>query len=94
MRLTRRGRLLLIVLSLAVGIALGALFDSWAATTAQGPLRLAGDSSVVVRPGDSLWSIATAVAGTDDVRTVVDRIQQLNHLHGTALRPGQTLQLP
>lgn len=94
MRLTRRGRLLLIVLSLAVGIALGALLNSWAGTGGQGSLRLAGESSVVVRPGDSLWSIATAVAGTDDVRLAVDRIQQLNHLHGTALRPGQVLQLP
>ncbi len=93
-RLTRRGRWLLIVLSLAAGVALGALLNSWAGAAGQGSLRLAGESSVVVQPGDSLWSIATVVAGTDDVRTVVDRIQQLNHLHGTAVRPGQVLQLP
>ena len=93
-RLTRRGRLLLIVLSLALGLALGALLDSWASGAGQGSLRLAGDNSVVVRPGDSLWSIATAVAGTDDVRTVVDEIQQLNHLRGTQVQPGQVLRLP
>lgn len=93
-RLTRRGRLLLVVLSLAVGLALGALLDSWVSGAGQGSLRLAGDNSVVVRPGDSLWSIATAVAGTDDVRTVVDEIQELNHLHDTHLQPGQLLQLP
>ena len=52
------------------------------------------DGAVTVRSGDSLWSIATAVAGTDDVRTVVDEIQQLNHLRDTQLQPGQVLRLP
>ena len=52
-------------------------------------LRLAGVSSVVVESGDTLWSIAAAVAGGDDVRIVVDRIQELNGLEGRAgARPG------
>jgi nucleoid-associated protein YgaU len=57
-------------------------------------LRLAGVSSVVIQPGDTLWSIAGSVAGDEDVRTVVDRIQALNSLHGTDLVPGQVLLLP
>jgi nucleoid-associated protein YgaU len=93
-RLTRRGRLLLVVLSLAVGLAIGACLGSWLGGQGHGALRLASESSVVVRPGDTLWSIATTVAGDDDVRGVVDRIEQLNHLTGAALRPGQVLQLP
>ena len=48
----------------------------------------------MVRPGDTLWSIASSVAGEDDVRLVVDRIQQVNALHGTTLVPGEVLRLP
>lgn len=81
------------VVSLAVGVALGALLGSWLVGD-HGGLRLASDSSVVVRPGDTLWSIARSVSGSEDVRAVVDRIQQLNHLGGAPLRPGQVLQLP
>jgi LysM repeat protein len=50
---------------------------------------------VVVEQGDSLWSIAASVAGEgDDVRAVVDRIQELNGLSGSAVLPGQVLELP
>ncbi len=93
-RLTRRGRLLLVVLSLAVGLAIGALVGSWLGGGTHGALRLAGDSSVVVQSGDTLWSVATSVAGDDDVRDVVEQIRQLNHLDGTVLQPGQVLRLP
>ena len=92
-RLTRRGRRLLITVCLAVGVALGA----WAGPAVgqgSGDLRLVGDSRVVVPPGDTRWSIASAVAGGDDVRAVVYRIRQLNHLRDATLRPGQVLQLP
>lgn len=93
MRLTRRGRRLLIAVSLAVGLALGALVVPLLGGSS-GDLRLAGQSRVVVRSGDTLWSIAASVAGAEDVRVVVDRIQQLNHLQGAAVRPGQVLLLP
>jgi LysM repeat protein len=47
----------------------------------------------VVKPYDSLWSIASAnYAG--DVRDGIYRIEQLNHLSGAPLMPGQTLVLP
>ena len=92
-RLTRRARLLATVLVLAFGVALG----SWLGPVLAGgnsDLRLAGVESVVVKPGDTLWSIATGVAGSEDVRDVVIRIQELNHLRGTVLVPGQVLELP
>jgi len=92
-RLTRRARLLVAVLALTLGVAIG----SWLGPllgSGGGDLHLAGVQSVVVQPGDTLWSIAQGVAGTDDVRAVVDRIQELNGLHGTVLRPGQVLELP
>jgi nucleoid-associated protein YgaU len=93
LRLTRRARRLVFVLAVAGGVALGSLLAPLLG--AEGQLRLAGESSVVVQPGDSVWSIATSVAGTgDDVRAVVDDIQQLNGLRGSALVPGQVLDLP
>jgi len=93
LRLTRRARLLGSVLLLALGVAIG----SWAGPMLAGSdrdLRLAGVQSVVVQPGDTLWSIAGAVSGDGDVRDVVDRIQELNGLSGTVLIPGQVLELP
>ena len=93
LRLTRRARLLAAVLMLTLGVAIG----SWVGPLlagGSGDLRMAGVQSVVVQPGDTLWSIAADAAGTDDVRAVVDRIQELNGLRGTLLMPGQVLQLP
>jgi nucleoid-associated protein YgaU len=57
-------------------------------------LQLAGESSVVVRPGDTVWSIAEALGGDGEVRVVVDEIQRLNGLGDGPLVPGQTLRLP
>jgi nucleoid-associated protein YgaU len=92
-RLTRRGRRLLVTVCLAVGLALGALAAPVLGGSS-GDLQLAGQSRVVVRSGDTLWSIAASVAGEGDVRVVVDRIEQLNHLQGAAVHPGQVLLLP
>lgn len=92
-RLTRRARRLAVVMALASGVAVG----SWLGPLIAGggtDLRLAGESSVVVRSGDTLWSIASAVDGGGDVRAVIDAIQALNGLRGTELVPGQTLVLP
>jgi hypothetical protein len=47
----------------------------------------------VVRPADTLWSIATAnYAG--DPRDAVWRLRQRNGLEGTLLRPGERVILP
>jgi nucleoid-associated protein YgaU len=92
-RLTRRARRLAVVLTLAAGVAIGSWLGPLIAG-AGGDLRLAGQQSVVVQPGDTLWSIAAEVAGSADVREVVDRIQDLNGIHDTVLIPGQVLELP
>jgi hypothetical protein len=81
------------VLTLALCVALGSWLGPLLAG-GDGDLRLAGVQSVVVQPGDTLWSIAGDAAGSADVRDVVDRIQELNGLRGTVLMPGQVLQLP
>jgi nucleoid-associated protein YgaU len=47
----------------------------------------------VVRPGDTLWSIAASRYG-GDTREGVWKIERLNGLHGAGLVPGQRLLVP
>ena len=52
-------------------------------------------STVVVRSGDTLWSIASArTPGSGDVLDTIDRITEVNHLAGAAIAPGQRLRVP
>lgn len=51
--------------------------------------------SITVRPGDTLWSIASShAAPSADVQEVVDRISAANRLSGDALQPGEHLRIP
>jgi nucleoid-associated protein YgaU len=93
-RLTARGRRLVAALGLTAGLGVAGLACSAVQGGSGNGLHLAGQSSVVVRPGDTVWSVASSVAGDQDVRVVVDRIQDLNRLHGSDLVPGQVLRLP
>ena len=68
---------------LGIGFALGAHGD--------GPTRY---TTVVVQPGDTLWSIAVEHYPADDVRVRVDDIEQANGLAGPTIQVGQTLRLP
>jgi len=51
-------------------------------------------TTVVVEPGDTLWSIASEHYPADDVRVRVDDIEQANGLRGPAIQVGQSLRLP
>ena len=95
LRLTRRGRRLVLALAFVGAVALGSLVAPLVEGAGDGGLQLAGERSVVVEPGDTVWSIAGEAAGADqDVRTVVDAIEELNDLEGSGLVPGQVLELP
>jgi hypothetical protein len=49
----------------------------------------------VVRAGETLWGIASRLAGPEeDPRPVVDRIVGINHLGTAPLQPGTRLVLP
>ena len=51
------------------------------------------ETTYLVKPTDTLWSIAARhYAG--DPREGVWKLERRNHLSGTTLRPGQTLVLP
>jgi hypothetical protein len=112
-RLTRRGRVVAIVLlavvATAVLLALG-LVPSQASTAPASahpaaPFVAAGSvlggvtaavaaGSVVVQPGDTLWSIATRIAPRVDPRATVQKIIDRNALSGAAVQAGQLLILP
>ena len=47
----------------------------------------------VVKPADTLWSIA-ATHYVGDPRQGIRELQRRNHLHSTTLVPGQRLVLP
>ena len=49
---------------------------------------------VIVGPGDTLWSIATANAPDRDPRGVISEIEQLNGLDGDVLHVGVVLRVP
>jgi len=71
------------VLCLSVGFALGARGSADR-----------GYTTVVVQPGDTLWSIASARYPGDDVRIRVQDIEQANGLAGPTIQVGQSLKLP
>ena len=92
-RLTRRGRLVLLVL--AVGLLLAAISvgraGSQAATaTETGPSL----QQTTVRQGETLWSVARRIAPANDPREVIAQIRRINDLESSSLRVGQQLLLP
>jgi LysM repeat protein len=50
--------------------------------------------SYVVRPGDTLWSIARSSSPSADPRVVVSAIRAANDVDPAALVPGQQLSIP
>ncbi|GAA2032975.1 hypothetical protein GCM10009800_18100 [Nocardiopsis rhodophaea] len=102
MRLTRRGRVVLVSAVSAAAVAgLSMLFVTSAAVgaSASGASSEASVSdgappTVVVRDGDTLWGIAQRVRPGDDPRPAVHDIAKLNDLPSPDLTPGQELVLP
>ena len=93
-RLTRRGRVLL--LALLVAVLFGAFSLGRSASQAAPPsaATLTEQQRVTVQPGDSLWTLAKHVAPKHDPRDVVARIREINDLTSAELHVGQQLVLP
>lgn len=95
MRLTRRGRVVLVTVFAGLSLAAfwaGAKATSWADDAT--PVSHAGQPWVVVNQGDTLWKIADAYAVGDDPGPVVAEIIKLNDLDDSLIRPGTRLYLP
>lgn len=92
-RLTRRGRVVLgVVTALTAVIALAATGPQADAADAssQGPATV----SVVVQPGETVWSIAKSLDPSADPRGLVSRIRDLNGLTDAVVVAGQVLAVP
>jgi LysM repeat protein len=76
-------KLIVVLLVAAIAVAVAAKSSS-----GHGPER-----TYVVRPADTLWSIAAAAYGGDP-REGVWKIQERNDLENTLIRPGERLVLP
>lgn len=97
-RLTRRGRVVLVLFAATV-----TLVSLWLTV---GPGAVAGGRethadpskpprTVTVEPGDTLWKIAASAEPGTDPRLVVQRIIDLNGMGGDpTVQPGQELRLP
>jgi LysM domain len=93
LRLTRRGRIVLVLtvvlLVLIAGFTLG-----HGSSVAAGRSTTATQHAVIVRPGETLWSLAARIAPHQDPRLVVADIQSANDLGAAAVQPGQQLVVP
>jgi hypothetical protein len=94
--LNRRGRLArtLVVLSLAIVMVATFAFSAGAGSTDS--MAAAPDSfvTVVVGPGESLWSLAGRMAGDGDARSLIEEIMTVNSLATPDVQAGQSLRIP
>ena len=92
LRLTRRGRAVIVVSALLVVLGgLVAFGPSVVATNDAAPEPV----TVTVHPGETLWEIAGRVNPDGDVRSTVDDLTELNGITDAgALRMGTELEVP
>jgi hypothetical protein len=95
LRLTRRGRGTLLVLILALVFCGGLVFGSKASGADARPAAPATTlRTVVVQPGQSLWTIARDADPKGDPRAMIDRIIAINALRGAGIAAGHRLLVP
>lgn len=91
LRLTRRGRIVLVVLPALLALS-GALLAAAPGVAEAAPRQ--APHTVVVGTGDTLWTIAERIAPNTDPRVTVSAIERANGLAGARLDAGTVLVLP
>jgi LysM repeat protein len=94
-RLTRRGRLARTIVILSLAVVMVAGFAATSGANQEAPVASAAPSYsvVVVAPGETLWSVASAYA-SGDVQGFINEIREINNLKGYDLQAGQRLRVP
>ena len=90
-RLTRRGRIVIVLAMLALLVLAGFTLGR-VSSQAAGPSKPL--PTVTVHAGETLWQIAARVAPHADRRALVMQLEALNHLHDGRVVAGQQLRLP
>jgi Tfp pilus assembly protein FimV len=93
-RLTPRGRIVVVVAALLVAFAVGVFVTAAGSVATQRPGTAEPTRIVQVGSGDTLWDIASDVANDGDVRSMMEEIKQLNALSSGDLQAGQRLVVP
>lgn len=92
-RLTRRGRLVLLTAFLAVVAVLMIAVSGLATATGEaGPAPEV--RTVTVAPGDTLYGLAADIAEPGQIRDTVAEIKRLNSMSGSSLQVGDKVALP
>ena len=94
--LNRRGRLArtLVVLSLAIVLLATFGFSAGAGNSDQMSPTADEFITVIVGPGETLWSLAGQIAVDGDKRSLVDEIISINSLATPDVAAGQELRIP
>ena len=93
LRLTRRGRMVVVGAALAGLVALGGVATEGASAALHGGRPVAAHQ-VTVMPGDTLWDLAAKAAAGGDILAMEQRIMELNALGDASLHVGQRLLVP
>jgi hypothetical protein len=97
LRLTRRGRVVVALAAALLATLVSLLLAGVAQATNDGPSPRAVRENlvqVIVRPGQSLWSVAESADPDQDTRAVIQQIIDLNSLNGDTVLAGQQLWVP
>jgi hypothetical protein len=93
-RLTRRGRLIVVVTLMALMVFAGISLGHGSSQAAGRGSLAATSRTLTVQPGETLWSVAARIAPHSDPRLVVADIESRNHLIGDQVLAGQQLRVP
>jgi LysM repeat protein len=92
-RLTRRGRVVVVIAALTL-LLLSAFFLGSVAVGSETSGHAEPTEIVMVGTGDTLWGIASGINTDGDVRSTMRKIESLNALDSVALSAGQKLRVP
>jgi hypothetical protein len=94
LRLTRRGRLAMVLSTVLMLVVLGVVLGSTTVAT-DDPGAPVPATTVTVAPGQTLWDIAAKANPTGDIQVTVDDIIKLNSMtSGGRLQAGDSIAVP
>ena len=97
LRLTPRGRAvarLAVVTSLSILLLAGFSLFSGATAGLTDSISTTPYMKITVKPGETLWSIASNLSGSGDRRDLVDELIEVNRLKSPEVVAGQKIYIP